>query len=567
MNRFTSDLSVSKRLIAPATAVVPFMRRPRPRINSLWTVGVCLLVSFAAGMAVSLRWWPETHTQAAKAPITDFQIALPEGETVVTVLDSSINPVEIGRLVMQREGGVVSGIPESATRIPARSRLSEEDAAFLRRELSGVVLATDSSWQRANKIRYWLTHVAHRIAMPGLASRVPRQEYEQMRAGGPVLCGNLAEIYAALCEAWGLTARPVGLSLQVRNGSFGKEAHAGAEVWLPEMGGWIYQDPTFDCYWEIEGRPASALMLHDAIITGREIKYAPQNSRTEAGLREHYVDPRLYFRHVSYEYKAGGPLLYFADERMEPLSLADKNWVQTSDRVDFERLDTDGNTIVERRAQIAPGVFAQLLDDTLFIRDRRDLRERILVRTSRGTVEGCAFIHRDAEGLGVFESPNLARNPSFRSTKLGGVADEWFVGGPIDAMTVAGGQAMAAEAGGKLWQRVPAQPKGSYLLYARVIVTRGPVNWTIGDSGRGEQSTGTIEPERISEVVSDVVETESGYLDIGFEVPAGGSFRVIDVVVAEAPRFAASPSVDSAKTQLKPLQARKLPCQPIAMKL
>ncbi len=39
---------------------------------------------------------------------------------------------------------------------------------------------------------------------------------------------------------------------------------------------------------------------------------------------------------------------------------------------------------------------------------------------------------------------------------------------------------------------------------------------------------GTIEPERISEVVSDVVESESGYLDVGFEVPSGGAFRVVD---------------------------------------
>ena len=38
-------------------------------------------------------------------------------------------------------------------------------------------------------------------------------------------------------------------------------------------------------------------------------------------------------------------------------------------------------------------------------------------------------------------------------------------------------------------------------------------------------------------MVSDVVESQSGYLDIGFDVPYGGAFRVIDVIVAEAPRF------------------------------
>ena len=49
---------------------------------------------------------------------------------------------------------------------------------------------------------------------------------------------------------------------------------------------------------------------------------------------------------------------------------------------------------------------------------------------------------------------------------------------------------------------------------------------------------GAIEPQRISEVVSDIVESQSGYLEVGFEVPSGGAFRVmIDVTVTEAPRF------------------------------
>jgi hypothetical protein len=104
-------------------------------------------------------------------------------------------------------------------------------------------------------------------------------------------------------------------------------------------------------------------------------------------------------------------------------------------------------------------------------------------------------------------------------------------------MTVSGGQAMAALAGGRLWQRIQAKPHGRYLLYARVSVSRGLVNWTLGDSARGAMSMGTIEPERISEIVSDVVESKSGYLDVQFDVPSGGAFRVLDVIVAEAPRF------------------------------
>jgi len=51
---------------------------------------------------------------------------------------------------------------------------------------------------------------------------------------------------------------------------------------------------------------------------------------------------------------------------------------------------------------------------------------------------------------------------------------------------------------------------------------------------------GTIEPERISEIVSDVVDSQSGYLDVRFDVPYGAAFRVLDVIVTEAPRFDAA---------------------------
>jgi hypothetical protein len=172
------------------------------------------------------------------------------------------------------------------------------------------------------------------------------------------------------------------------------------------------------------------------------------------------------------------------------------------------------------------------------VRDRRERSPGIRVRSTTGTVQGCAYIHQRAEDLGLFSSGNLARNPSFRLTSRSDtIADEWSVVGPIEAMTVSGGQALAALAGGKLWQRIQVRANSRYLLYARVSVSRGLVNWSIGDAGGAARSTGTIEPERISEIVSDVVESKSGYLDVGFEVPSGGSFRVIDVIVADAPKF------------------------------
>jgi len=83
---------------------------------------------------------------------------------------------------------------------------------------------------------------------------------------------------------------------------------------------------------------------------------------------------------------------------------------------------------------------------------------------------------------------------------------------------VPGAQAMSALGGGRLWQRVQVQPRRRYLLDARVNVMRGLVNWSIADAERG--AMGTIEPERISEVISDVVASQSGYLAVGWRPPS-----------------------------------------------
>jgi hypothetical protein len=500
-------------------------------------VGVLIVVSFGIGFSVSSYVRPAPLPPEPKIQVADFQLEVPDGETVVTIT-SREHGEELGRLVISRRGDSILGLPQAERTIAPREPLTAADLAFFQHELAGVFSRSDSAWERSNKIRRWLVGRGYRTAMPGLATRVPREAYELMTKGNPVLCGNLADIYVALCEASGITARQVGLSVAVQAGLFGIDTHAGAEVWIPEMGGWVYQDPTFNCYWIVDGKPASALTIHDALLAQQHVDFAPREKNVEAALRAYYIDPRLYFRHISFEYKPGGAVLYFADKRLEPISLSDKNWIHTSDPLDLRRLDTNGNIIVERRGQIAPGIFVQLLGNELFVRDRRQSSLGIRVRSSSGTVEGCAYLHQRAEDLGMFQGVNLARNPSFRLTSRSNqLADGWSVIGPVEAMTVSGGQAMSALPGGRLWQRIQAKPHGRYLLYARVSVMRGFVNWSISDSTHQARSVGTIEPERISEVVSDVVESQSGYLDVSFDVPSGGAFRVMDVVVTEAPRF------------------------------
>lgn len=508
------------------------------KLRSRWPLAICVLVSFVVGYGISLVSRTASSVAETRIQVADFRVAIPEGETTITITNRDPEGEQLGQLKLQRRGDTIAGIPAIEKHIAPRERLTVEDATFLRHEVGAVVSPSDSPWQKANKLRAWLAQLRYRLGMPGLSTRKPREAYEQMKKGQPVLCGNLAEIYAALCEAMGLTARVVGLTVAVQNGLFGVDTHAGAEVWIPEMGGWIYQDPTFNCYWQIDGKPAGAMQLHDAVMEKRDVQFAPHNKETEQRLRDYYLDVRLYFRQISYEYKPGGAVLYFADPRLEPLNLRDQNWIHTDSRDDIQRLDTNEIMVVERRSEISPGVFVQLVGNDLFVRDRRERGSGIRVRSSSGTVEGLAYLHQRAQDLGIFSKSNLVQNPAFRLTSgANQLADDWSITGPVEAMTISGGQAMAALAGGKLYQRLQVRPGGRYLMYARVSVSRGLVNWSIADAPRGPRSMGTIEPERISEIVSDIVESQSGYLEIGFEVPSGGAFRVIDVIVTEAPRF------------------------------
>ncbi|PYS80762.1 MAG: hypothetical protein DMF67_19270 [Acidobacteria bacterium] len=495
-------------------------------------VAAAFTCGFAAAVLVS-----KAPAQQTNAPSTDYYMTLPEGETVITVTDPLREPSQLARFTVERRGDEVKGVPSVERRVAPRAPLSQEDAAFFRRELRGVFSPSDSAWQRTNKIREWLAALSKRQDMPGLATRVPRDAYERMRRGEPVLCGNLAEVYAALCEAAGLKARVVGMTILVRDGQLGRDAHGAAEVWLPELGGWVYEDPTFDCYWLVGGRPAGALALHDALMDGREIAPAPAALRRETASKN-YLDPRLYFRHITYEYRPGGNLVYYADPRLEPLNLRDRNWTQTDDRNVFERLDADGNTVVERRGEVAPGIFVQLLGDRLFVRDRRERGRGIRVRSSTAVVRVCDYERLDAESLGLFNGANLARSDSTDAAGAQGTDGYgWSASGPVEVLRSDGWQGMAAAPGGRLRRRVCVRPGGSYIFYAEVNAARGPVRWSAGDAPRGTESSGVVEPGRISEVVSDVVQSRSGELELSFELPEGGGFRVLNVLVVEAPTF------------------------------
>jgi hypothetical protein len=59
------------------------------------------------------------------------------------------------------------------------------------------------------------------------------------------------------------------------------------------------------------------------------------------------------------------------------------------------------------------------------------------------------------------------------------------------------------------------------------------VTWSLADAVKGMESHGIVRPTQMTEIVSDVVEAHSGYLDVSFALSEAGGFRVMNVIVTE----------------------------------
>ena len=60
-------------------------------------------------------------------------------------------------------------------------------------------------------------------------------------------------------------------------------------------------------------------------------------------------------------------------------------------RSSVQTIDVEGNKILEKYSQIVPRIFAQVVGNQLFIRDRRESSAGIRVRSSTGPSYACAY--------------------------------------------------------------------------------------------------------------------------------------------------------------------------------
>ena len=87
------------------------------------------------------------------------------------------------------------------------------------------------------------------------------------RNGAPAVCKSFSYLLTGVAKAAGMRARPV-----VAADSFDKYcriSHAMTEVWVTEVNHWILMDSMSNVMYALNGEPASAIAIYDAVHTGQ----------------------------------------------------------------------------------------------------------------------------------------------------------------------------------------------------------------------------------------------------------------------------------------------------------
>ena len=151
------------------------------------------------------------------------------------------------------------------------------DAATLLHFRSHVEGAVEGEYpdflSKAVAIRRWVRRQQSQDASVWLKrARVnhenPLRLLEEQRRGVPGACRRFAYVLTGALLSAGFDARIVSFT----NSLFrvGVTRHDVVEVWIEDLGKWVLLDPTFDTLVLIDGRPASAIELEEA-IAGREL--------------------------------------------------------------------------------------------------------------------------------------------------------------------------------------------------------------------------------------------------------------------------------------------------------
>ena len=140
----------------------------------------------------------------------------------------------------------------------------------------------------------------------------PYVNLKEMQAGKGAICGTMTHVFVASANSLGLPARYILLLRDLSYENY--DTHAVAEVYID--GQWVVIDPTFNAYYTINGKMASAIEIQRNAL-------APLNDN--ANIKVNYVDDRMFSETIYDNYYINPSNLYnyvlLADRReLKPIN-------------------------------------------------------------------------------------------------------------------------------------------------------------------------------------------------------------------------------------------------------
>jgi len=124
----------------------------------------------------------------------------------------------------------------------------------------------------------------------------PHRLLEEQRKGVPEACRRFSYILLGSLLSAGLDARIVCFTSSLRRP--GLKSHVAVEVWIEELAQWVLLDPTYDTLVLVDGKLASALQLHDEIVSGRLDRISFERHGATAGPHPRGQCYTRYCRHL-----------------------------------------------------------------------------------------------------------------------------------------------------------------------------------------------------------------------------------------------------------------------------
>jgi hypothetical protein len=428
-----------------------------------------------------------------------FSVPLGAGRVEVEVRDLRDGWVE--RVAV----GDVEDVPEERI---ATSPDPEPDAEFWR---ARVGASGGTTLERAAAIRTWACRQtvgrlneetgpemreqrkARRDRSP-LASADGRLVFEDVESGGGVNCLSAAVVFYDAARASGLRARRCELHVR---GLDPFEAHSTVEVWWDEDEKWVVMDPTFDCSFEIDGRPASAIDLREAVRTRSTSRVRVVRAANAAGPDPYgyFLNPLLYYGNVSVGL-GNGIYLERVDTGSPPPPASRRDVVACRTDEAFRDREPPAAALSIRRASVDERLAWQVFDDRLWVSVPSEHFEpgRFELRVVGGAPAfAAARPSFDPDDPFLFAPEELCGNATLRDGDSDGAPEDWRVSGSSSLERVRDGLRIEAVSGVcELVYEAPVERRTPFVAFARIAVERGVVRFEA--NARDEADALTVGP-------------------------------------------------------------------------